>query len=128
MALSVANTKKSYLILIHVLESPGGLVYGESTESLHLRQDEAYLEELAREVESPDLPVEIYLRTGNPVQVIITAAKELDLDMLIMGSHGHKGLSDIIFGETVHGVRHALDIPVLLVRVNEAKREKPLHD
>lgn len=128
MALSIAKPNKSHLMLIHVLESPGGLVFGEMTDSQHVRQDEAYLEEVAREIESKSLPVEVFLRIGDPVQVIVSTAKELELDMLIMGSHGHRGISDIILGETVHGVRHSLDIPVLLVRVTDTTREKPLQE
>jgi manganese transport protein len=36
--------------------------------------------------------------------------------MLIMGSHGHRGLDDLVHGQTVSAVRHAVDIPVLVVR------------
>ncbi|MCU7501050.1 MAG: universal stress protein, partial [Ignavibacteria bacterium] len=101
-------------------------VYGDESDSRHSRQDEAYMEELVREIERPDLPVEICLRVGNPVQVLITAARELKLDMLVMGSHGHTGLSDIIFGQTITGVRHALEIPVLTVRVTDTRVETPM--
>ncbi|HEX2867373.1 MAG TPA: Nramp family divalent metal transporter [Ignavibacteriales bacterium] len=125
MALSLAKPDYSIITLIHVIESPGTYVYGDESDSRHFRQDEAYMEELVREIEKPDLPVEICLRVGNPVQVLITAARELKLDMLVMGSHGHTGLSDIIFGQTITGVRHALEIPVLTVRVTDRRVETP---
>lgn len=41
---------------------------------------------------------------------------ESGIDMLVMGSHGHRGLDDLVFGQTVSAVRHAIDIPVLVVR------------
>ncbi|HEX2962902.1 MAG TPA: Nramp family divalent metal transporter [Ignavibacteriales bacterium] len=126
MALSLARPDHSIITLIHVIESPGTYVYGDESDSRHSRQDEAYMEELVREIERPDLPVEICLRVGNPVQVLITAARELKLDMLVMGSHGHTGLSDIIFGQTITGVRHALEIPVLTVRVTDTRVETPM--
>lgn len=36
--------------------------------------------------------------------------------MLVMGSHGHRGVAGLVFGQTVSAVRHALGIPVLVVR------------
>jgi len=39
------------------------------------------------------------------------------VDMLVMGAHGHKGIKDYIFGETIESVRHKLSIPVLIVNV-----------
>ena len=35
--------------------------------------------------------------------------------MLVIGAHGHSGLKDFIYGETVNSVRHELKIPVLVV-------------
>ena len=35
--------------------------------------------------------------------------------MLVIGAHGHSGLKDLIYGQTVDAVRHELDIPVLVV-------------
>ena len=35
--------------------------------------------------------------------------------MLVIGSHGHSGLKDFIYGETVNTVRHELKIPVLVI-------------
>ncbi|MDP4115623.1 MAG: divalent metal cation transporter, partial [Bacteroidota bacterium] len=119
MALSIAKPDQAKLTLIHIMESPGALVYGDLSETQHSKQDVAYMEELVREIEKPNLPVEFCLRNGKPVQTIVAIAKEYNFDMLVMGTHGHSGINDIIFGQTVNGVRHALDIPVLTVRVKD---------
>lgn len=119
MALSIAKPDNAKLTLVHILESPGALVYGDLSETQHSLQDEAYIEELVREIEKPNLPVDYCLRNGKPVQSIIAIAKEYNFDMLVMGTHGHTGINDIIFGQTVNGVRHALDIPILTVRVKD---------
>jgi manganese transport protein len=37
--------------------------------------------------------------------------------MLVVGAHGHTGLKDFIYGETVNSVRHELKIPVLVVNL-----------
>jgi len=43
--------------------------------------------------------------------------KDRHADILIIGAHGHTGLKDVVYGETVEAVRHELKIPVLVVNV-----------
>jgi manganese transport protein len=52
----------------------------------------------------------------DPKQEIIRFARWLKPDLLIMGAHGHKGIQDIVFGQTINAVRHSLDVPLLIVR------------
>jgi len=115
MAVALAKAHQARLALIHVVESPGGMVYGASSESLHGRQDQAHFEEIARGIEGPHQPVDVVVRSGAIVETIVALTRELGLDMLIMGAHGHKGWKDLVFGETISGVRHALAIPVVVV-------------
>jgi len=124
-ALSMAKSQKARLTLIHVVETPGSMIYGRDDHSLHSRTDQAYLEELAREIEERELPVETLLLSGKPISEIVRAAREMDFDLLVLGSHGHRGVEDVIFGQTVDSVRHALKIPVLIVRADLPRQEKP---
>jgi len=120
MAVTLAKAQGARLVLIHVVESPGSMVYGASSDSLHGRQDQAHFEEIARGIEGPDQPVDVVVRSGAAVETIVALTGELGLDLLIMGAHGHKGWRDLVFGETVNGVRHALTIPVVVVRTGKA--------
>ncbi len=43
-------------------------------------------------------------------------AREVRPDLVVMGAHGHRNIKDLIFGTTIDPVRHALDIPILVVR------------
>ena len=43
-------------------------------------------------------------------------AREIEPDLLVMGAHGHGGIKDLIFGNTINPVRHRLNIPILVVR------------
>jgi manganese transport protein len=54
-----------------------------------------------------------------PVKEIVRLVKESNADMLIVGVHGHRGLKDLIYGQTVNTVRHQLKIPVLMVSLKE---------
>jgi manganese transport protein len=115
-AVAEAKVHRARMTLLHVMDAPGTLMLGQESWSLHGAEDETYLENLTREIEEIDLPVEFLLLHGQPAEAIIKAVKEIDIDMLIMGSHGHRGLDDLVFGQTVSAVRHAIDIPVLVVR------------
>jgi manganese transport protein len=37
--------------------------------------------------------------------------------MLVIGAHGHSGVKDWVYGETIDKVRHELKIPVLIVNL-----------
>jgi len=52
----------------------------------------------------------------HPSELFVAAGDNGLHRLLIMGSHGHRGLDDLVFGQTVSAVRHAIDIPVLVVR------------
>jgi len=125
-AVTLARSNKARLTLIHVIDTPGTLVYGEESASQHGAQDKAYIEDLAREIEARDLPVDIMLRRGTPADEIVRAAEEFPFDLLVLGSHGHRGLGDLVYGATVDSVRHAVRCPVLVVRTTG--RERALYE
>jgi manganese transport protein len=43
--------------------------------------------------------------------------KDAEADLLIIGAHGHSGVKDLLYGETIDVVRHRMKIPVLIVTV-----------
>jgi len=51
----------------------------------------------------------------NPKDEIVRAARRLHPDLIVMGAHGHRGLKDLIFGNTINRVRHEVSAPVLVV-------------
>jgi manganese transport protein len=63
------------------------------------------------------------LRFGKPVDELIKSVKANSFDLLVLGSHGHRFMEDIIYGQTVDAVRHAINIPVFVVRT--ADKEQP---
>ena len=115
-AVAEARVHRARLTLLHVVDAPGTILLGRESWSLHGAEDESYLESLTREIEERDLPVESMLLHGRPPEEIVKAVIEAGIDMLVMGSHGHRGLDDLVFGQTVSAVRHALNIPVMVVR------------
>jgi manganese transport protein len=124
-AVGLARREHARLILIHVVDAPGVLLLGSQSGSRHATSDESYLEELVREVEERDLPVESMLRFGRPAEEIAKAVDEAGLDLLVMGSHGHGGVGGLIYGETVAKVHHNIRVPLMVVP--SAESEPALH-
>jgi manganese transport protein len=115
-ALSLAKTEEALLTLIHVVDSALAHVYSGDGYDEHARDDEQYLQEIADELRSSGVFVEIELAYGHPPAELVAFAESHHVDMLVMGSHGHRLLGDILWGETVDPVRHQVAIPVLVVR------------
>ena len=59
------------------------------------------------------------LKEGNPSEEIIAAAKENNADMIIMGTHGRKGVDLMLFGSVAEKVVKNAKLPVLTVNPNK---------
>ena len=114
-ALSLAKAEEALLTLIHVADSAPAQFYSSDAYDEHTRDDEQYLLEIAAEVRGAGVAVEIALPQGDPSKELISFAESHGVDMLVMGSHGHRLIGDLLWGQTVDPVRHRVGIPVLVV-------------
>jgi len=114
-ALSLAKAAGALLTLIHVTDSAPAQFYSSDAYDEHTRDDEQYLLEIAAEVRAAGVAVEIALPQGDPSKELIRFAESHGVDMLVMGSHGHRLIGDLLWGQTVDPVRHRVGIPVLVV-------------
>ena len=65
------------------------------------------------------VPVTSLVRMGDPSREIIAAAKELEIDLIILATHGRTGLSHFLLGSTAEKVVRRAGCPVLIVRDEE---------
>lgn len=115
-AFSFAN-QNSELILIHVISTASGFFNKEQSLDSESRAGEQYLDELRKTINVPDtLIIKTVLGYGSAPHEVIRISQEEQIEMLVMGSHGHRGLSDVLYGTTVSPVRHALTIPIFIVQ------------
>jgi manganese transport protein len=114
-ALSLAHPQSKILIM-HVVESVGAMLYGKDTFDYEAIHDRNLLEQYQLKIQEKGTESSVFLGFGNPKTIIPEKVREFKADLLLMGAHGHKGLKDIIFGTTVDKVRHNVNIPVLLVK------------
>jgi manganese transport protein len=114
-ALQLGNTHASY-ILIHIVESASARVMGSEAMDYETRKDQDRIEEYALMLREKGHDAHGILGFQKRATEIARIIKQNDCDLLIIGSHGHKGAQDWLFGETINSVRHLIDIPVFIAR------------
>lgn len=65
---------------------------------------------------TPPRPIQRVIRVGVPFLEIIKYAKELDFDLIVMGTHGRSGLAHVLLGSTAEKIVRKAPCPVLTVR------------
>jgi manganese transport protein len=58
----------------------------------------------------------VLLHGPDRAALLVRQLKQEPVDLLVVGSHGHGLVRDLLFGQTVDKVRHGLDIPMLIAR------------
>jgi manganese transport protein len=114
-ALKLAHTQ-SRLVLIHIVESAAARRSGHEAEDAEVLKDQQHLDNYAAFLAEKGYNVLPILGYNNRVTEIAGICKEYSADLLVVGSHGHRGLKDFIYGETVNNLRHKVDIPVFIAQ------------
>jgi len=127
----LARTHRAKLLVLHVLE--------------HLQRYEHFLilaltpQEIAKKMEEEaktrleasinglkaDGKIETTIREGKAFVEIIKMAREQDIDLIVLGSHGHSALEYILIGSVAEKVARKAPCPVLIVRDKEKKFTLP---
>ena len=74
------------------------------------------LKAIYHDEEGPELSGEIHIRKGKPHEEILKLAEELEVGMIVIGSHGRKGLERTIFGSVAERVTRMAHVPVLIIK------------
>ena len=114
----LARMNKSNLLLLHVADGWVARNYQhlQLRESEEMKKDRAYLEGVAQDLRSKGFQVEHMLAWGDPADEIIKISQEKKVDLIAMSTHGHRFISDLLYGSTADKVRHKVDVPVLLLK------------
>lgn len=108
--------KNAEYVLIHIVETAGARIFGKEINDFETGADEQYIKEYADRLKREGYNVIWQLGYGTPKKSIPEVVKNNNVDLLVMGAHGHKLIKDILFGTTVDAVRHKVKIPILVVR------------
>lgn len=116
LAAGIAREHGAQLYLFHVEEDVTSQIYGELSESAEVAAGREYLEEIAEVLREQGVDTKAVLcHSRDPRREIVRFARQVRPDLVVMGAHGHKWFEDLVFGDTIDAVRHALGVPVLIV-------------
>jgi nucleotide-binding universal stress UspA family protein len=130
----LARLTGARLLLVHVADGWAARHFNELNPARHfnelnlreseeMQEDRAYLGRVKTDLEAHGFEVEAMLRMGDPAKEICRAAEEQGVDLIAMATHGHRGVSDVIHGQTVDAVRHKARMPVLMLRKKEGPQK-----
>jgi len=114
-AFELGGTTANYT-LIHIVETVGALVYGDTIEDHETLIDEKLLEDYKLMLTDKGFKVSTQLGFGKPNKAIPKIINNGNFDILVMGTHGHTGLKDLVFGTTIDQLRHRIAIPLFIVK------------
>lgn len=122
-ACALAHDYRARLILLHVTEIPQmtrGNLEADRLEESHAAA-QAQLEQLG--VPHQDVAVERRLARGDAADQILTVARQVHADLLVVGSHGRTGLNRLLMGSVAEAVVRESPCPVITVKVPERKSD-----
>ncbi|OGV00554.1 MAG: stress protein UspA, partial [Ignavibacteria bacterium RIFOXYA2_FULL_37_17] len=106
-AVNFARNFNASLILVYVIEPviyPPDFSMGQiaiPTAGLEMdKRAKEELDKLAQKEISSDVNVRKIIKTGKPFVEIIETASEENVDLIIIATHGHTGVEQILFGST----------------------------
>jgi len=102
--------------LIHIVETAAARFHGEKVLDHETQRDTDNLEKYQQNLQEMGYKSHIEIGYGVAAKSISELVKARNMDLLVMGAHGHKGISDLIFGTTVDAVRHNVNIPIMIVK------------
>ena len=73
------------------------------------------LARLQEKLQAELVPYESSHGLGSPIALIVDRAEKCEADYIVMGSHGHTALYDLLVGSTTHGVLMRAKCPVVIV-------------
>jgi len=122
-AVNLSKNFNAEMILIYVVEPviyPPDFSMGQiAIPSVNTEWDERAKQELDKlaKAEIPSgVAVRTLIKTGKPFIEIIETAGELDIDLIIIATHGRTGVEHILFGSTAEKVVRKAPCPVLTLR------------
>ena len=132
-AKDLAKSTGASLVILHVVSPEHPLVIGDEhvagvhaaaavveqarrDESVHLADQQSKLDGIAEGLSTDGVSVTGQAVIGNAHDEIVRAVSDLGADLVILSTHGRRGVSRAILGSVADEVVHDVDVPVMIVR------------
>jgi nucleotide-binding universal stress UspA family protein len=131
-ALELADAVNGRVVLLHSVPPPPMIATDLVPlvgPALYLTDDlvkaaDRHLRRIQRERKGRGTPIETVCLSGIPVKPILTTAKKLRANYIVIGSHGHTALHDLVVGSTASGVLKRATCPVVVVPAIKKRKSR----
>jgi manganese transport protein len=110
-----AGGRGAKLLLFHVVESGGARIMGGELRDSEAQGDQQRLELYARELEQLGVDASYDLGFGEPADELAALVAQHRPDLILLGSHGHRRMGDLVHGTSVERLRHQVKVPVMVI-------------
>ena len=121
-AKALAESVQGTLILIHVAEpDPDFVGYDTGPDVVRdhvahsMRQEHQAIQQHAEQLRDKGLDTTALLVQGSTVETILEEVEKRNADMIVMGSHGHGAMHNLLLGSVSEGVVRHATCPIVLV-------------
>lgn len=121
-AIALAAKLDAKVHLLNVIGIPAlgvpelGVALSASMMDTIVKDNQAALDKLASARRTKAPIGEVMLRTGDARDVIVRACEEVGADLIVMGTHGRRGVSRALLGSVAESVVRTAPCPVLTLR------------
>jgi nucleotide-binding universal stress UspA family protein len=116
-AIRLARTYDARVHVLYVVEPPPAAEYDATSVLDALRREgDRVTDQTADRLERSELATVTAVRTGAAHRVILDYAAESGIDLVVMGTHGRRGLGRVLLGSVAEKVVRLADQPVMTVR------------
>lgn len=126
-AIRLAKLTGAGIRLVHVLDrfvlAAGGATYTADVFGLLREGGEEILQQMKARVAASGIDVTTYISeplAGRLCDVVIDQAKDYDADLIVLGTHGRRGVGRLLLGSGAEQILRTVTVPVLLVRSTDA--------
>ena len=115
-ATAIARNHSAELFVVHVVEGPLAAMQGASRDDRESHDDRFRMTELVAHLQAENLAgAEVFSGMARRRPNWSASSRRRGIDLLVVGTHGHRFLADLALGQTVAPILHDLTIPVLVV-------------
>ncbi len=118
-SLRFINKSQTKLTLLHVVESPVARRLGSEGEDSETLADRERLEKLTEMMKANKVNSEWQIGSGEPGKELAKMINDSNIEMIVVGGHGHTGVSDLIHGTVISDLRHHIKASVVIVPIGD---------
>src|SRR5690554_2885309 len=126
VAASIAREHNAELVLLHMMGMAGGMVSKSEQQEVfkamyYMRYAEQQFNELLQEEYLKGIKVTDTVHNYTNFNEINGIAQDMDVDLIVMGSHGATGLKEVFVGSNTEKVVRTSEVPVLVIKHRHEK-------